>query len=95
VGLELSILALIPGLGNLAWREAVLSQTRTRQRYAAYELMIAGDANHGTPDDADAACADIRSTRSGAVGDRARQGTASPIPRVPPEVCTAEVTRRG
>ena len=72
----------------------VLSHNSDGQRYAAYELTIAGDANYGAPDDADAAYASIRPTRSGAAGDRARQGTALPVPRVPPGVCAAELTRR-
>jgi hypothetical protein len=73
--------------------DPVLSPNSDGQRYAAYELTIAGDPNYRTPDD-DAACANIRSTRSGTVGDRARQGTASRVPRVPAGVCAAELTRR-
>ena len=43
--------------------QRVLSQNSDGQWYAAYELRIAGDANHGAPDDG-AACANIRSTRA-------------------------------
>ena len=39
--------------------------------------MSAGDAKHAIPDGADAVCADVRLTRAGAVGDRARQLVAN------------------